>query len=1030
MNKNKSNRSISIGRDVTHNVIVTGDGNVVSMGGARSAGGQDGGAPSVFISSTSEDLKDYRKAARDAAIAAGILPIQMEYFTASGEHRPVDNCLAKVSGADVVVLIVAHRYGWVPPQQESDDHKSITWLECEKARAEGKEVLAFVVDREHPWDAELKEEHRIAAAIIAGKATGKLLTEVKRSVERLTAFRAWIDDIGVRATFTSPDSLRARVSESLRDWRERHVPPQARTTDNARPGGQRSKRRRPTFPPAYREWLQRQSADIDLLGVRLKQGQAVRLNNVYVPLITTAGEEETPSKEKRRDRQGEEGLLRAEGREKPSLLLQQLDRGSLYVPGDPGTGKSTFCRWVAWLVAAGSMPPRDVVSPEDYVEPYPTDLAQRLPLLIRLRDVWRFLPRDPGRDSLTRSELESALGNWVDTSTPGGLEWTDVAPHLEQGTALLILDGVDEVPLREGEGSKACYPRAALLAGLVDAAPVWQKQGNRLLVTSRPYGIDERNANKLPVKHTPIRDMDETLQELLVRRWFHILQDDADEADRTASDVLRHLGERTELGVLTGNPMLLTSMCIIYDEGKRLPQDKHDLYDRIVDGVLYNRYRNDPSERELARGHLSVVAYDMHTGGGLGEERTTPQAEASYHEIERSIEAYHNESTVSFSGYASALKTRDELLQQSGLLLSRGDKTASFYHLTFQDFLAARRLADVERARLFEVFCERAETAEWRGTLSFLFGSELAGSPQQATRLLNRLIDRLTLDTLGLTVVVADCLETMLGRNNRLRPEVEQRFKDICLAAIEAEVRVKARNTLGLALGRLGDPRVSVDLRDPSDYVTVPAGEYAYREGRQTIDQPFGLSKYPVTNSQFAVFIDEGGYADSRHWTEEGWEWKESEGFEPRHWQNPKYNVPNQPVVGVSFHEAQAFCKWAGGFLPSEQQWEAAARGSRGYQYPWGGSWEDGICNSAEAGLGVTSPVGLFPRSRQRELQLEDMAGNVWEWCDSFYKEGSVARVLRGGAFISSSLSMRVRRSATPSIPLSAIGFRVARACS
>ena len=83
----------------------------------------------VFISSTSEDLKEYREAARDAAIAAGILPIQMEYFAASGQRPPLEACLHKVSAADVVVLILAYRYGWVPPDQEGDVHKRITWLE-------------------------------------------------------------------------------------------------------------------------------------------------------------------------------------------------------------------------------------------------------------------------------------------------------------------------------------------------------------------------------------------------------------------------------------------------------------------------------------------------------------------------------------------------------------------------------------------------------------------------------------------------------------------------------------------------------------------------------------------------------------------------------------------------------------------------------------------------------------------------------------------------------------------------------------
>ena len=91
-----------------------------------------GQAAKVLVSSTSEDLKDYREAASKAALAAGMLPVMMEYFAASGDKPPLSACLDKVSQADVLIVIVAHRYGWVPPRQGKARHKSITWLECEQ----------------------------------------------------------------------------------------------------------------------------------------------------------------------------------------------------------------------------------------------------------------------------------------------------------------------------------------------------------------------------------------------------------------------------------------------------------------------------------------------------------------------------------------------------------------------------------------------------------------------------------------------------------------------------------------------------------------------------------------------------------------------------------------------------------------------------------------------------------------------------------------------------------------------------------
>src|SRR5450432_2035036 len=127
----------------------------------------------VFISSTSEDLKPCREAAKEAAISARFHPEMMEYFVASGKHPPYRACMEKVAGADVMVVIVAHRYGWIPPDQPAAGHKSITWLECEEAVKQGREVLAFLVDTHCDWPEADKEEYRITANICA--ATPELL---------------------------------------------------------------------------------------------------------------------------------------------------------------------------------------------------------------------------------------------------------------------------------------------------------------------------------------------------------------------------------------------------------------------------------------------------------------------------------------------------------------------------------------------------------------------------------------------------------------------------------------------------------------------------------------------------------------------------------------------------------------------------------------------------------------------------------------------------------------------------------------
>jgi predicted MPP superfamily phosphohydrolase len=276
-------------------------------------------------------------------------------------------------------------------------------------------------------------------------------------------------------------------------------------------------------------------------------------------------------------------------------------------------------------------------------------------------------------------------------------------------------------------------------------------------------------------------------------------------------------------------------------------------------------------------------------------------------------------------------------------------------------------------------------------------------------------------------------IEATSGQRGRIVKDLAAYFEDRVMFAVDELIPARDRNLLGLALGWLGDPRVTVDLRvtgHPEDhpaYMKIPAGQYFFGDAKEdiTIQEPFWLSKYPVTNAQFALFMDDNGYGRQEFWSDEGWRWK-GRLTGPDYWSNPEFNAPNQPVVGVSWWEAEAFCNWAGGFLPTEQQWESAARGPDGYLYPWGNDWHDGICNSCEAKLGCPSAVGIFPRARSI-FGLEDMAGNVWEWCRDRF-EGSL-RVYRGGGWARDAGSCRAafRFWESPSSRRDDLGFRLAR---
>ena len=208
----------------------------------------------------------------------------------------------------------------------------------------------------------------------------------------------------------------------------------------------------------------------------------------------------------------------------------------------------------------------------------------------------------------------------------------------------------------------------------------------------------------------------------------------------------------------------------------------------------------------------------------------------------------------------------------------------------------------------------------------------------------------------------------------------------------------------------------------------------------------YWIDKYEVTNGRYARFIAAGGYDKREYWTEAGWEWKTRESRQrPAYWDQPAWNQPDLPVVGVVWFEAVAYCRWAGARLPSEAEWEKAASwagasdqaaGDKGtavgdgqqapkVEYPWGDEWDPRRANTAEQGLRRTTPVGQFCETGASPYGVCDMAGNAWEWCSTLHRplpyaaddgredlEAKGTRTLRGGSWINERHEARAGLSA------------------
>jgi len=230
-------------------------------------------------------------------------------------------------------------------------------------------------------------------------------------------------------------------------------------------------------------------------------------------------------------------------------------------------------------------------------------------------------------------------------------------------------------------------------------------------------------------------------------------------------------------------------------------------------------------------------------------------------------------------------------------------QTVAEGHLSFQEFLAAEQLSRLNEGadKLLQIFLQRAEVPNRRPTLRFLLARRIAiqGLPptlELLDKMLRSINPTRVSDRVGLALSVVDALEILreLGPEFQLQNPCRDQFTTVCLKAIEQAIDVKARAELTGMLGRIGDPRVASNLDQDVAWVTVEPGDYMFGEDNQPfrVDEKFGLSKFPVTNAQFAGFVREG-YSDASFWHPTGWEWRcESSIIEPSYWNDTDWNGP------------------------------------------------------------------------------------------------------------------------------------------
>lgn len=664
-----------------------------------------------------------------------------------------------------------------------------------------------------------------------------------------------------------------------------------------------------------------------------------------------------------------------------STLLTEYPR--LLIEGQPGAGKTTFLRLVATMLARDllGIPRPDGPSwRQKYLKMEGKPLA---PLFLRLSELAILLAETNNLESaddrrrildlLTRTASASDSEDWR-------MHWERC---LERGEVILLLDGLDEVPDER--------LRRRVFAIFRDAHRHWSKA--RMVVTSRPFGVEA--VRKMGFHHAVIEEFgDEEVREF-IQRWVAALHNlpigerpegsPGQKSDRIIQAVLG----RPAMRRMAANPVMLTCLCVVHWNEGDLPEGRARLYRAVIHWLIAAR---NPQRKEagfndrFALEAFAALAFAMMVGP-TGSKVAVLEFEAGAEAVLPLVNRHFPQDG------RPICRSRDWLRFEclwSGIIEEQTACKSQFWHLTFQEYLAAQELAwrrDKEGAEIWwPVVGKRLDDLQWRETLDLLPGVLFdEGGSARVDLLLRRIIElrgkRPSLATDARTFgVMGRILEPMTTYQYKPPPEIEALHKKLqnrVLPIFEreraADVPVRMRINAAEALGRGGDPRLEGD-----NLIEVP------------ISNKVSLGKYPVTVTEYQAFVDAGGYFDSKYWDEPSWRWREEERWtEPKKWDR-QLEHPNWPVSGVSWYEARAYCRWrstdsVGTFrLPTEAEWNAAATPD-GREYSWGEQEPDVERANFANNVGGPTPVGVYPAGNG-PFDHCDLAGNVWEWMDDAWK--------------------------------------------
>ena len=692
----------------------------------------------------------------------------------------------------------------------------------------------------------------------------------------------------------------------------------------------------------------------------------------------------------------------------------------------------------------------------------------------------------------------------------------DYAPllqkELQDNGGLVMFDGLDEVP-------EAKNRRKQIKAVIEDFMVAYHRC--RILVTARTYAYQKQDFKISGLKETTLADFSSPQIAAFVDNWYaHVgeLQNMHPNDTNRKAGLLKHaINSKQRLQDLARRPLLLTLMASLHAwRGGSLPEQRERLYADAVDLLLrwweQSRLVQDSAGNviESQPGLLACLDVDLDKIRNA-LNRLAFNAHERQPDLEGTADISENDLVKELLDIThqniNPRQMINFLRDRAGILVERGVGVQTFPHRTFQEYLAACYLTDTEYPEKVADLAKK-DLNRWREVLLLAAAKAGTGTDSSVWALAEALClfdvcEQAGKESINGAYLAAQALlesanlEKVSQRNqiklDRIKNWLIYMMKGDDLPAIE---RVKA----GDFLAKLGDPRKSVTHIEHMEFCFVPAGPFLMGSEPENDKEAFEretpqhqvdlsayyISRYPVTQAQYKFFVDDDGYGNPEFWAEaiadhfwKNGKFRDSDDAE-RYGQN--FDLPNHPVVGISWYEAQAYARWLtkkcqekgmitkdqAFRLPTEAEWEKASCGGleevlspyivsivkmntnqpevkmktgKKRIYPWGDRFDQEKCNS-DFIFNSTSAVNCFYKG-QSIYGCEEMSGNVWEWCYDWYAsdyyqsasrkdptgpDSGSYRVLHGGSWYNYARSCRSadRNRYSPGLRDDNVGARLA----